>query len=250
MGDLTVFPVLPGSLGVPGSEDRVYRKLELFEGVGGELLTFLFLHYLLELLDHLFHVLRFQVGVEFGPNLFLLFFESVFKLFGIDTQHDFAEHLDEPAVGIVGEPLVFRQLRQPLNAFIVKPEVEDGVHHPRHREHRTGANGNKERVVWVAEAFVRKFFELAHGFLDFIHQPPWQFAAAFIVALADLGGDHEARGHGQSKLRHRAQAGTLAAQQSFVCAVALIEGVKVFCHKRASSFTTGGIAFILFGTPL
>ena len=67
-------------------------------------------------------------------------------------RHDVAEHLHEAAVGVPGEALVAGRLREPLDRVVVQAEVEDGVHHARHRLAGAGAHRHEQRVLRVAEA--------------------------------------------------------------------------------------------------
>ena len=43
----------------------------------------------------------------------------------------------------------------PATASSFRPEVEDRVHHPRHRDRRAGADRDEQRIVRVAEALAR-----------------------------------------------------------------------------------------------
>ena len=70
---------------------------------------------------------------ESHKALVLEAFENVFEMVMIDFEHDVRIHLDEAAVGIIGEPGVAGCLRQRLDSGVVEPEVEDGVHHAGHR---------------------------------------------------------------------------------------------------------------------
>ena len=69
-----------------------------------------------------------------------------------DVEHDLAEHLHEPAVRVVREALVARLLGEALHRVVVEPEVEDGVHHPGHRERRARTHRHEQRIDGVAEA--------------------------------------------------------------------------------------------------
>ena len=72
------------------------------------------------------------------------------------SQHGLAEHLDQPAVGVPGEPLVAGLLGQALHRLVVEADVEDGLHHAGHRELRAGAHRDQQRVVGVAELLAHR----------------------------------------------------------------------------------------------
>src|SRR5260370_17313763 len=69
----------------------------------------------------------------------------------IDAHHGFAEHLDEAAARVEGEALVAGEFCEPLGGLLVEAEVQDRVHHARHRELGPGADADQQRVVWIAE---------------------------------------------------------------------------------------------------
>ena len=53
-----------------------------------------------------------------------------------DLEHDVAEHLDEAPVTVVRKSAVVRPPLDRLDGRIVQPEIEDRVHHSRHRKLR------------------------------------------------------------------------------------------------------------------
>src|SRR6202035_3968684 len=65
--------------------------------------------------------------------------------------HRLAEHLDEAAARVEGEALVLREGGQALGGVLVEAQVEDGVHHSRHREFRARADAHEEWIFGVAE---------------------------------------------------------------------------------------------------
>ena len=70
----------------------------------------------------------------------------------VDVEHDAPVHRDEPAVRVVREPLVVGLLGEPSTESSLRPEVEDGVHHPGHRELGARAHAHEQRIAGVAEA--------------------------------------------------------------------------------------------------
>ena len=83
-------------------------------------------------------------------------------------QHGLAEHLQQPPVGIPGEPLVAGFLGQALDAGVVEPDVQHRLHHPGHRELRPGPDTDQQRVVPVAQPAADLVLQMAqrHGDLD------------------------------------------------------------------------------------
>ena len=83
-------------------------------------------------------------------------------------------------------------LARPLHRVVVEPQVEDGVHHPGHRERRAGAHGDEQRVDVVAEALAHVGLERAQGVGDLVDQPVGERVVRGHVGVAGLGGDREA----------------------------------------------------------
>ena len=75
---------------------------------------------------------EFDVGRNAG--LILRSVQCRLEALAVQAEHRLAEHLDESAVRVPGEVLVAGLRRQSADALVVEPDVEDGVHHPRHRE--------------------------------------------------------------------------------------------------------------------
>src|SRR3546814_11647731 len=76
--------------------------------------------------------------------------EDLLEVMVVDFEHHVAEHLDEAAVAVVGEAPVTGGLGEAFHRLVVEAEVEDGVHHARHRGARAGAHGHKEQALRIA----------------------------------------------------------------------------------------------------
>ena len=69
------------------------------------------------------------------------------------------------------------RLREPGDGVVVEAEVEDRVHHPRHRDGRARAHGDEQRVVRVAEVLARLALERGDVLCDLGLEPFRQLAA-------------------------------------------------------------------------
>ena len=85
---------------------------------------------------------------------------------GADAVNDLAVHLHEAAVGVEGEACVARRGGEPLHRRVVQSEVEDRVHHSRHRDRGTRAHRDEQGVAVVAEALARPFLERRDVLVD------------------------------------------------------------------------------------
>lgn len=138
-----------------------------------------------------------------------------------NTHDDVAEHLDEAAVAVPGEPLVAGLLDERLEGIGVETEVEHGVHHARHGLRRTGAHGNKKRILLVAKLCTHELLEPGEVLEDLL---PETFGIGALVGVeigAGLRGDREAGRNGKPDARHVGKVGTLSTKQMLHVGTAL-----------------------------
>ena len=95
----------------------------------------------------------------------------------------------------------------------MRPEVEDRVHHPGHRELGAGADAHEERVRGVAEALAGLRLDLADRLEDVVPEAVGQLLAGGEVVVAGLGRDREAGRDRQARVGHLGEARALAAEQ-------------------------------------
>ena len=101
---------------------------------------------------------------------FLILSKAVLEVLVVDAHDDVAEHVDQAAIGVVGEPLVAGGVRQAFDDCVVQAEVEDRVHHAGHRGRGAGADGDEQRDLRVAELLARLLLELGDVLAHFVHQ--------------------------------------------------------------------------------
>ena len=68
------------------------------------------------------------------PRLFLERGELVLERLVLDAHRGRAEHVDQAAIAVVGEPGVAGLLGQALDRGVGQAEVQDRVHHAGHRQ--------------------------------------------------------------------------------------------------------------------
>ncbi len=168
------------------------------------------------------HVLGGQVGVVLDAACLLHRRDRVLEQVTLDVEYHLREHLHEAAVAVPRESLVACLADDPLNRDVVEPEVEDGVHHSRHRERRAGAHRDEQRVVRVAELLAHLGFELAHVLDDLLGQAGREAGWIGVVILhARLTADREARRNRQPHVGHLREVGPLATKDELHVLVAL-----------------------------
>ena len=108
--------------------------------------------------------------------------------------------------------------RDRLRGFVVEAEVQDRVHHARHRGAGAGAHRDEQRVFRIAELAADGGADFGERGFDLRLQVGGIGAVVCVVVGADFGRDREARRHGQTEVRHLGEVRTLAAQSSFILA--------------------------------
>ncbi len=106
----------------------------------------------LEAGDDLRPVLGGEFRVVFQAFEIFIVLQNLLEQLVVEAEHHVGIHLDEAAIGVVGEAAVSRAPRQSLDGLIVEAEIEHGVHHAGHRGARARADRNQQRVFNLAES--------------------------------------------------------------------------------------------------
>ena len=206
-------PAIGDGAGVlPGAEHRGNRAPELSVEVLRERRAELGLDELLEAGDEVGPILGGEFGVELDTFQIFVVLEDLLEQLVVEAEHHVGIHLNEAAIGIVGEAPVAGAPRQTLHGPVVETEIEHGIHHARHRGARTRAHRDEQRIVDIAELgadtpadFVER---RAHQRLQLLRE----LAAKLVIDRAEFRGDGEARRNRQAEPRHLGEIGTLAAE--------------------------------------
>jgi len=211
--DLRRLPVVEGALAVPAPEDRLGGEPDLRDRILRELLAGMLPHDLLELGRDRLPGRGVELGVGLDSGLLPGRGEDLLERLVGHPHHDRAEHLDQAPVAVVGEPLVAGELRHPLDDRVVHADVEDGVHHPRHRELRAGAAGDEERVGRIAEPLAGLPLEPRERRGLLLPEARREALASREIGVAGGGRDREARRHRHPDPRHVGEVRPLAPEQ-------------------------------------
>jgi hypothetical protein len=162
----------------------------------------------------LFERLRGQLAVEHArvPELPLQRAERLFEAVVIDPEHHVAVHLHEPSVRVEREASVAARRREPFHRLRVQPEVQDGVHHPRHRHARARTHRHDQGIARVPEAPTRPKLHAFERELQLGREALREIAPR-APREADVGRDREAGRHRDAELGHRVQPRALPSQQ-------------------------------------
>ena len=221
IGDVVDAAILLRARVLPRAEHRVARALELLDRILRKRLAGLVLDDLLVARDHLAQRRLVEIGVGLHAARFLHRVELVLEHVLRDLQHDVAEHLDEAAVAVGGEPAVARLLLQRFDGLVVEAEVQNRVHHAGHRELRARAHRHEQRLLGVAELAARRLLELPQVVDHLLLDRRGNLAAFLVVDGADRRRDREACGHRQLRVGHLGEARAFAAEQILHRAIAI-----------------------------
>ena len=214
-------PVGDRPLARPGVEDGEDRAPQLLARVAREVVEGA------EAAGELAQRVGVEVGVEPHVVLALDGGDLILEALAGHAADHVAEHLHQAAIGVPREPVVAGARREPRDGVVVEPEVEDRVHHPRHRVARAAAHGDQQRVLRIREPLAGLFLESCQRLVDGVVEPLRATVGTVHVGDARLGGDREA---GRNELRaeharHLRDVGALAAEQVAHLARALREVV-------------------------
>ena len=131
----------------------------------------------------------------------------------LHVQHDVAEHLHEPPIGVPDEPLVAGKLDHRRKSVVVEAQIQHGVHHARHGHGGATANRNQQRIGAATERLAGGLLELLDVGVDLSGQLGRILPPKLVERGARLCRDREAGRHRQAQRTHLSQVGALAAKQ-------------------------------------
>ncbi len=227
----------------PGGEDGADRAPELVARVLREVAAKRLLHDVLVLADEDLPVLGAEIGVEMQALALLVILERLLEMPVIDVEHDVGIHRDEAAIAVPGEAGIARGLGHRLDGDVVQAEIEDRVHHARHRGAGARAHRDEQRIGGVAEGLAGQAAHLGQRGLRLRLEIRRELFAVVVIPGADLGGDGEAGRHRQAEIAHLGQVCPLAAEQvlhaRLALGLAIAEGVDPLpASHRPSPFTS------------
>ena len=229
-GDVVLAAIDDRAVVHPGREHGTGGAVQLIPRVVREDAAGTFLDEGLEALDELLLVGGGERGV-FDVAVVLLvleFFDDrlerlvVFAFALLHAEDDVAVHLDEAAVAIPSEAGVAGGLGESDDGVVVEAEVEDGVHHARHRIASARADGDEEgHAGGGAELGAHDLLHVLHAGFHLSLEGNRVGALVGVVVGADFGRDREAGRHRETDAGHFGEVSALAAEQGLHRAVAV-----------------------------
>jgi hypothetical protein len=220
-------PVVHGTLAVPGTEHGLGGSSELLPGIAREVAPREGAHDALVCLHDGFPVLTTELRVERKTGFRSRSFEDVLEVVVRDVEDDAAEHMEETPIKIVGEPGVAGGGSDPLGDLVVEPQVENRVHHPRHRELRPGTARQEQRVIGIPEAPAHVPLEGRQRLDLLVPETLGEFTPRLQVGVARSCRGGEPRRNRNLEAGHIRQVGSLASEKA-------PHSLPVACDERFS----------------
>src|SRR3954451_4993271 len=221
IGDLFHPPIVLRLRCVPRVENGVAGHHQLLKCILREVRAGFLLHQLFVIDDDGFQIVGSKVSVKLGLDLRFTRIENMVKLFHVDAESYFAEHLNESPVAVVGKARVASLICQSLGRLVVQAEIEDGVHHAGHGELGARSNAKQQRILHASQLLPHQVFQFGESLVDLVVDFFRYFVAVFKEEVTDLRRDSESTGDGHARLAHLCQASTLATKNVAHFAVAV-----------------------------
>ncbi len=209
-----IFPAVDVGTGViPGAEHGLDGAHQLFLGVSGEVYAQLFLILGLELECQFLQVVSVQLHILLDALARLHLIDEGLKILLAHFHNHVGIHLDEPAVAVPGPAGVAGLGSHHRHHVLIEAQVQNGIHHARHRGPGAGTDRDQQGVFLIPELLTGDFLQLVHvghdlG-LDFIVN----LAAILVILGAGLRRNSKALGNRQSDVGHFGQIRPLATQK-------------------------------------
>ncbi len=173
----------------PGAEDGADHRPQLLVRVARDLLA--------------------GIGADFLADL--VGGRALAGLVEVGTEHGLAELVDEAAVGRAGEAGVAGEAAERGLDLVGDAEVEDRVHHPRHRDRGAGADRDQQRLLAAAELAAELFLQAADAGEDRAPGLDFELTAGGVEATALVDRQAEGGRHRQAEAQHPGDAAALVA---------------------------------------
>src|SRR4029077_992267 len=243
VGDVVLAPVDDGAWRIPRIEDRLDGPRQLVARILRKAFTGLFLVDVLVGRDQLAEILGGEFDVLGDAARLLETGQRLLEAVPRDSVDHLAVHLNQAAVGIVREPLVACRAREALQRLVVEPEVQDRVHHPRHRDRGARADRDEQRVARVAERFARLPLQRLEVMVDLVREPIRQRCGVRSVRAARIGRDREARRARNAQLRHLGEPDALPAEELTASLGRLVEVIDVAVGRQGGDPLTNALQY-------
>ena len=160
----------------PGVEYGTNGTPQLLVGTSREVFSGLFFHRSLELLHEFLKVFHLKLVIQLHAfSMFHLFYNSlervyIFLVHRFHAQHHVAIHLHETTVRVPCKACITCLTDNTFYHFVIQSQVQNRIHHTRHRCARTGTYRHQQRIFNVTEFRFHQRFHVSDRFYHFIFQ--------------------------------------------------------------------------------
>ena len=211
VGDPVHLAVILRAPRVPALEHRFDRAPQLLLRIIGEGPARALLDDRLEVVDQVVQIVGGEIDVAFDLAAGLRLVELCLERILAEVEDDVAIHLDKAAIGIVRKTRVLGPSDQPFDRLVIQAEVQDRLHHPRHRDRGPRAYRHEQRILGVAEALLGDALQMLQVAID-LGAECRRKRSLGDVRDAEPGGDRKAGRDGEAEVGHFGEAGALATQ--------------------------------------
>jgi len=194
----------------PRAEHGANRAPQLFDRILRKFLAALFLKVFLEFGDEILPSAGGNGRVFLNAQASLERVQPMFEILLRQTHHDSGIHLNKAAIGVIGKALVVYASCEPCNALVVKPEIQNRLHHAGHGAGGAGAHADQERCLGISELLLGDFFEPDNVLCNLLFELGRKLPAILVVVVARCSGDRKTTRDRQTDSGHLRQAGPFA----------------------------------------
>ena len=234
--DIVVTTVYVCTRVVPGTEYGLYSLNQLLFCVCREVLADLLVVKHLVLLYKILQILCVQIYIVLNSLLSFLLVDELLKEALRNFHNYIREHLDESSVAVPCPARISGLFGHCLNNLLIQTQVQDGVHHTRHRCASSGTNGYKQRILDIAELLAGDLFHLAHVLSDLSKDLVIDLTAVLIVLGTSFCSNGKSLRNRKSQICHLSKVSAFTTEQLTHVFIAFAEQVDPFSsHLLISS---------------
>ena len=209
-GNIVQMAIGDGTRVHPAGKHRADRAPELHFRILRESVPELLLDHGLVERDDMLPLDGGKIGIVLMAETGLLVLEDFLENLVVETHDDIGIHLDEAAIAVPGKTRIAGIVAERLHGLVVETEIEDGIHHARHRGARAGAHGEQQRPSAIAELAPGDRLHLLQPLHHLRLQVFGNVATILVVEATGFADDRQTGRNRQAETAHFGKIGTLA----------------------------------------
>ena len=237
--DIVISSVYVCTRVIPWTEYCLDSKLQLLYRIWREVCTKLILVLSLELLCKSLKICCCKLNVELNTLLFLHLVDQLLEVLLTNFHNNVWEHLDETSVRIIYETLkcwIWVTSDHSCNYLVVQTEVQDCIHHTRHRSSGTWTYRNKQWILEIAKLLAVDLLHLLNTFHSLSHDLIINLTTILIVLCTSFCCNCESLWYRKTNCCHLCKVGTLTTKKITHGHVAFAKHINpLVCHLSYTS---------------